>query len=53
MKTVIDRISQPNWSVIIVYSDWTTEPEKKVDLNRILIETKKRGIKKKTKVFNS
>lgn len=53
MKTVIDRISQPNWSVVIVYSDWTTTIEKKTDLKNTLTQVKKWGIKKKTKVFNS
>lgn len=50
MKTVIDKISQPNWSVVIVYSDWTTETKKKSDLEKVLIDAKKWGIKKKSKV---
>lgn len=50
MKTVIDKISQPNWSVVIVYSDWTTEVKKKSDLQKVLIDSKKWGIKKKSKV---
>lgn len=51
MKTVIDRISQPNWSVIIVYSDWTTKLQvKNTDVKITLIQAKKWGIKKKTRV---
>lgn len=46
-KTVIDRISQPNWSVIIVYSDWTTEVKKKSDLKNTLLQAKIRWINKK------
>lgn len=51
MKTVIDRISQPNWSVIIVYSDWTTKVDiRKSSLKNTLIQAKKWGIKKKSRV---
>ena len=50
-KRVIDRISQPNWSVVIVYSDWTTKVDiRKSSLKNTLIQVKKWGIKKKNKV---
>lgn len=51
MKKVIDKISQPNWSILIVYSDWTTEVKSKKDLQKVLIEAKKWGIKKKSRVI--